>query len=684
MSPGVRSYSVNQKGESELLTKVNQQIKYLGIDAGGTFTDFVLVDGEHWRIHKVLSTPENPARAILQGINDLQLMGSIEAGEVCIVHGSTVATNAILERKEARTVYVANRGFKDVLTIGRQARQELYNLNPEPVAPPVPSELCLEVDCRRDAKGRVIQALSTESLDALIHQIDTAAPEAVAINLLFSFANDDEERQIESALKDRYFISRSSVVLPKYKEYERGIATWLNASLGPKVGYYMRHLMRTLSDCPISIMQSSGGTIAIDQASNRAVNLLLSGPAGGLAAVRTLGQLCDSPRLISFDMGGTSTDVALMDGDFHLTDEGRIDNWPVAVPMLEMSTIGAGGGSIAWLDHGNMLHVGPKSAGSNPGPACYDLGGDTPTVTDANVVLGRLRPEAFLGGEMALNAQRSIEVIDQLAAKLAMGSVALALGIINIAEQQMVRALHGISIQKGYDPADFTLCCFGGAGGMHVCSLAEQLHMTKAIVPLNSGVLSAYGMLTAPRQRQLSQTHLADWSDIKFSTLEQQFQTLEDSGYAELLKERVMPDQVDSSRSLDLRYQGQSYTLNIPFSEHAATDFIDRHRRQYGHTLDTPVELVNLCVLLKATPGVQEPSVRPRRPKPERKHRIENRVDIPSESEQIPVYQRDDLAQNCHLIGPAIIVETVSTTWLKSGWTLTVDQFGNLILSRED
>jgi len=653
-------------------------LKYLGIDAGGTFTDFVLIDQNSWQIHKVLSTPDNPAQAILNGIADLKLTDDIEAGSVCIIHGSTVATNAVLERKGAKTVYVTNKGFKDILTIGRQARKELYNLNPKPPVPPVPANYCLEVDCRRDAQGKMVQSLSQADIKTLLEEVKTLAPESVAINLLFSFLNDDEEKQLEAALEKDYFVSRSSFVLPKYKEYERGMATWLNASLGPKVSAYIEELSKSLPNCSVSIMQSSGGTIAVDQAAKRAVNLLLSGPAGGLSAIRTLGKQCNNTRLMSFDMGGTSTDVALMDGDFQLTDEGKINDWPVAIPMLEMETIGAGGGSIAWLDEVNMLHVGPQSAGSKPGPACYGLGGEEASVSDANVVLGRLRPEAFLGGAMTLDASAANSAVSRLSKKLDMTTLDLATGVLKLAEQQMVRALHSISIQKGYDPSDFILCCFGGAGGMHVCELAEQMSMAKAIIPANSGVLSAYGMLTAPRQRQLTKTYLALLAEASHNVLDLHFQEMATKGYAELVKEQVQPDAIKVRHSLDLRYQGQSFTLNIPYSKQSEAQFIHQHQHQYGHTLDSPVEVVNLCVSVSAdaaklppTPNLGYAKASPIK-----------EVTLPLEDQPVPVYQREQLGRDALILGPAIIIEKVSTTWLKAGWQLSLDAFGHMHLSQ--
>jgi N-methylhydantoinase A len=653
-----------------------QQIKYLGVDAGGTFTDFVLFSANSWQIHKVLSTPDNPAFAILQGINELGLNTELSTGALYIVHGSTVATNAALERKGARTVYVANKGFKDILTIGRQARQELYNLFPKPTPAPVPKDLCLEVDTRRDANGKLIQPLSEQSISKLVKQIDALSPEAVAINLLFSFLDSAEEERIEEALKSTYFTSRSSFVLPKYKEYERGIATWLNASLGPKVNRYMETLIARLEGCPISVMQSTGGTMEISQAANRAVNLLLSGPAGGLSAVRSLSKQSGLNKIISFDMGGTSTDVALMNGDFTLTDEGTINHWPIAVPMLDIITIGAGGGSIAWQDQGGMLHVGPQSAGSNPGPACYDNGGTDVTVTDANVILGRLLPNGFLNGTMRLNPEKSAQAAKSLSKRLGISPAEVAHGIIKVAEHQMIQALNRISIKKGHNPADFVLCCFGGAGGLHVCSLAEQLKMKQAIVPMHSGVLSAAGMLTAPKQRQLTITRVSLWTDVLQTDLDKAFYALEARGISSLNEEAPGHPDINIQRSVDLRYQGQSYTLNVPYTSNSAQHFIDVHAQQFGHKLNHPVELVNLCVDLSiestiTPPALNFPSTHP----------CPYQFTKTSDSDTaIPVFDRSSLNNLHALNGPLLITEHVSTTWLKKGWSCRLDDFGNLLL----
>lgn len=655
-----------------------QHRNILGIDAGGTFTDFVLLDHAGLHIHKVLSTPDNPARAILQGIEEMGLTAAAKAGDLHIVHGSTVATNAALERKGVKTAYVANKGLKDVLTIGRQARTHLYDLNPTKQAPPVPAELCLEVDTRRDAQGNCITALTDADIDQLMQTLESLQPEAVAINLLYSFLNDEEEQRLEAALREHYFVSRSSTVLPVYKEYERGIATWLNASLGPKVNHYLQHLSAELPAQRITIMQSSGGTLPLAQASQRAVNLLLSGPAGGLAAMRYLGHCIQQARLISFDMGGTSTDVALMDGDFKLSTEGRIANWPVAVPMLEMDTIGAGGGSIAWLDEGGMLHVGPQSSGSDPGPACYGFGGTQATVTDANLVLGHLQESAFLGGNMRLHRDKAEQAILPLAQAQSMSVVEMAKGIITIAEQQMSQALHGISVKQGYDPRDFLLCCFGGAGGLHICALADRLDIKQAIVPVNGGVLSAFGMLCAPRQRFLTQTCMGIWRQMDRTQLNAAYDALEAPARQDLSSEGFSAPEICSERSVDLRFKGQSYTLSVPLEDDSLTRFYEVHKKIYGHTLDTDVELVNISARLYVE--TDAPSLDRLAPEPDAQP--VSWSELPFEKSAVPIYRRTDLGLNARITGPALITETVSTTWIAPGWVAQVDMLGNLRLSR--
>ena len=383
----------------------------LGVDTGGTFTDFVLFDGKTFLTHKVLSTPDAPERAILQGIKELRLEGK----EFYLVHGSTVATNAVLEGKGVKTAYVTNYGLGDVLTIGRQARRELYNLQPPPRDPPVPAELCIETGGRLGARGDVVEPLSERQCRQVAEELIRLEPQAVAINLLFSFLDGRFEHQLAAVLPDTLFVSCSCDVLPQEREYERGIATWLNAWVGPLVEGYLERLQDQVQPAPVHVMQSSALTIRADQAASKAVKLLLSGPAGGLRGALYMAEAAGRQQLLSFDMGGTSTDVALLDGHVNLTLDGRIGDYPVAVPMVDMHTIGAGGGSIARLDKGGMLKVGPESAGAVPGPACYAQGGRNATVTDANLVLGRLRQAVFLGGKMQLDYAAASKAVSGLA-----------------------------------------------------------------------------------------------------------------------------------------------------------------------------------------------------------------------------------------------------------------------------
>ena len=656
---------------------------YLGVDTGGTFTDFVLLQNQTIRSYKCPSTPEHPELAILHGIREMGLQDLLDQGRLLVVHGSTVATNAALEGKGARTVFITNRGFADILTIGRQTRDALYELRPAPKAAPVPRELCLEAGGRIGADGNIIDGLSRAELDTLMAEIQRLKPEAVAINLLFSFINADFEKAIAEQIPADIFVSCSSEVLPEYKEYERGMATWLNAWLGPKVASYLRNLQSALKTTPIAVMQSSGGTTDASNASQRAVNLLLSGPAGGLAAAKHISEILHRPQLLTFDMGGTSSDVALINGNIKLTNEGKIGPYPVAVPMVDMHTIGAGGGSIAYLDEGGMLRVGPESAGAEPGPACYNKGGTRPTVTDANVVLGRLPAAARLGGAMPLNVDAAHRAAGELASALGISVAATAAGIIDIANEHMVRALRVISVQRGHDPADFSLCCFGGAGGLHICALAEALGCSDIIVPNYAGVFSALGMLLAPRERQLSRTINIGLADLDPNTLHHNLQDLAASGRQQLLAEGISVSQITAQASVDLCYVGQSYTLNlawqddIPALEQA---FHRAHSDLYGHELALPVQLINIRQALRAdTLALDLPDISDGPPAAA----VDVQRVISSKGAiEVPRFERSALRREQYLDGPALISDATSTLWLEQDWRGSVDRQGHLLLKR--
>jgi N-methylhydantoinase A len=666
-------------------------IKILGIDAGGTFTDFVLVEIDEaisLRIHKLLSTPLAPEQAILNGIRDLQLEQDLVSGDLSIIHGSTVATNAVLEGKLAKTAFVTNKGFADLLQLARQTRPNLYQLEFEPIPPPVDPSLCLEIDGRVAADGSILNSFDAIDLDTLVKQIQKLKPAAVAINLLFSFLDDSFEKKIYQAIKaaePTLFVSRSSAVLPEYKEYERGIATWLNASLGPVVSGYLSRLQSQISNCSLQIMQSSGETIAASTASERAVNLLLSGPAGGLAAVHYLGTQIGRTKLLSFDMGGTSTDVSILDGEIGTTNEGRIASYPIAVPMVDMHTIGAGGGSIAYVDDGGMLQVGPKSAGAEPGPACYGRGGEQATVTDANLVLGRILPGTVLAGDLQLSLSHARNVILKLAERIELSIEETALGIVQIVNEHMGSVLRLISVNRGYDPNEFELISFGGAGGLHVCELAEAMQMNRAIVPIHGGVLSALGMVVAKKGRQFSRTISTkliskQLTKADIATIEEEFAKLTRLAGEQLSEEGISVSNLLFQLSADLRYIGQTYTLNVEWKTIASaiTAFHALHGKRYGYELNLDTELVNIRVHAEA-------------------RRIEIKLPLHQTgngcndgeigevygcAEEVLILTRSDLKKGQEIRGPAIISEYSATTYIAPSWSVSIDALGNLLLEK--
>ncbi|MEE8262958.1 MAG: hydantoinase/oxoprolinase family protein [Gammaproteobacteria bacterium] len=649
----------------------------LGIDTGGTFTDFVFYNGKRIAIHKVLSTPHAPEEAILQGMAEMGLA----ARDLRVVHGSTVATNAVLEGKGVRTAFITNRGLRDMLTIGRQARRELYNLQPEAIAPPVPRGLCLETGGRLGADGSVIEPLTEDDLQDLRAAVERLAPQAVAINLLFSFLDDRFERAIEAAMPTGLFVSRSSMVLPEYREYERGMTTWLNAYVGPLVERYLARLSAHLAPGKLAVMQSAGGTLGAEQAGRQAVHLLLSGPAAGLVGARFVAEAAGQPRVMTLDMGGTSTDVALIDGEVELTSEGRIGPYPLAVPMVDMHTIGAGGGSIATVDAGGALQVGPQSAGAQPGPACYGRGGREATVTDANLVLGRLPVDARLGGSMQLDIEAARKAVSRIANQLGAASAEQAAdGIVCIANEHMAQALRVISVQRGFDPREFVLVSFGGAGGMHVCALAEALGICRALVPVQAGVLSALGMLVAPPARQLSRTLGGLLASYDEATVNEALDDLAARGRAALRAEGVEPTEITTEPCLDLCYRGQSYCLTIAWQgtlSGVTETFHLTHAHRYGHRLAMPVELINVRMGLRAEPPVLPlPKLHPHA---ERTASGEARVyGVPG---TVPIWHRECLVGGQRLVGPAIIAETTATTFVAPAWNSHVDDYGNLHLS---
>ena len=645
---------------------------YLGVDTGGTFTDFVCIDDNRLSVFKTLSSPKEPQTAILKGIRAMGLSSAMAQGKLVIVHGTTVATNAVLQGKGVKTAYVANKGLKDVIRIGRQTRQHLYNLRPAAPEIDLDPDFLFEIEARVDATGKITQQLADGALEQLAIEIEASNPDAIAINLLFSFLSSEHEILIEEYFKDKYFVSRSSDILPEYGEYERGMTTWLNAYVGPIIQRYLDALIKDVSPSTLSVMQSSGLTIDANLAATKAVNLLLSGPAGGLAAAQYFSNLMQQPNLITFDMGGTSTDVALIEQRYKLTNSGTIAGYPVAIPMADIHTIGAGGGSIAYVDEGGLLQVGPDSAGANPGPACYDNAGTDATVTDANLWLGRLGPSPKLAGELPLNIDAAGLALGRLAQKLDCALNEVASGILALANEHMSQALRVISVQRGHDPRAFALVCFGGAGGLHLCDLAESLGMTKAAVPIHGGVLSAFGMLTTKPGRELIQTHRIILSALRSAEVAYAFEALEFKAKQDLAKEDVT--EMSEHRSLDMRYLGQTHTINIPYESLSDLEvsFHQSHQRQYGHQLDLPIEVVNLRSHIEAQ---REPIQLPdwfAEP---------NLSD--SQSWRIPYKHRSAMASGSVCSGPLLILEQHATTYVKQHWEAEIDVKGNLLLQKK-
>lgn len=653
-------------------------LSLLGVDTGGTFTDFVYFANGRLRVHKVLSTPDAPERAILQGINDL----AIPLQGLHIIHGSTVATNAVLQGKGVKTVFITNRGFKDMLAIGRQARPRLYELQPMFIQPPVDPDLCLETGGRLSHDGELLDKLDEHDLSQLADQVRQINPDAVAINLLFSYLCPELENRIAEALPDDLFVTCSSRVLPEYKEYERGMATWLNAWVGPLVKHYLERLEQQVHPASVAVMQSSARTISARQASRLAVNMLLSGPAGGLKAAQFIGRQANCSKLMTFDMGGTSTDVALLDGDIRLTSEGRIAGFPVAVPMVDMHTIGAGGGSLAYVDAGGLLHVGPESAGAAPGPACYGQGGTQATVTDANLVLGRIQADAFLGGRMRLDADAARQAVKAIADMLQTTIEQAAEGIVRVANEHMVRALRVISLQRGADPREHVLMSFGGAGGLHVCALAEAMQIERAIVPVFGGVLSAFGMLVTPPGRQHSQSIIAPFESLTHEKIKVLVRSLKDKGVTELLQEGLSEADIEVSLSMDCRYVGQSYYLNVAYGltdtdfSACQQQFHRLHKQVYGHDLDEAVELVNIRVAVTgplADVAIPELQSGCDVFAMENARRNEHGVTCVNRTEVLPGRLLD---------GPVLVLEAVATIYVADHWQCQVDDFGNLVLTK--
>jgi len=649
----------------------------IGVDTGGTFTDFIFRDDGEWKILKTPSTPYDPADAVLEGL------GEIAPGRPQkIVHGSTVATNALLERKGSKTALLTNRGFTDVLEIGRQARTELYNLFYRREQPIIPQDLRFGVRGRLLADGREMEALDEGQIREIARDMRARGVESVAVVFLYSYLDPASEKRAAEILREEGLaVSTSHEILKEFREYERTSTTAVNAYLMPRMDGYLGHLEQKLGGDKLAVMQSNGGRIRSRIARKEPVRTVLSGPAGGVVGAYELGKISGHRRLMTLDMGGTSTDVALVDGGLPLTTGTTMGGQPLQVPIIDIHTVGAGGGSLAYLDEGGALRVGPESAGADPGPICYGKG-EIPAVTDANLFLGRLIPELFLGGGMELTPERVRPYLENLSRKAGLKEEELAEGICNVANANMERALRVISVERGHDPNEFSLFAFGGAGGMHAAFLARSLNIPRVVIPPYPGIFSAIGMLLADVSRDTSRTVLMGAEELK-TRAEELFAPLEEEILEDMSAEGFSRDEITLERSLDMRYRGQSFELRVPYSHNFLEDFHARHRQRYGyHRKGRPVEAVNLRVL-----GWGRPE------KPTWPHRDNPVEDIPDRAiygsrsvvfagikEDTLLYRREALLYGNRIPGPALILEYSSTTVVPPGVEGRVDPWNNLIL----
>jgi N-methylhydantoinase A len=650
----------------------------VGVDVGGTFTDLVAVRDGTLVTTKVPSVPKDQSLGVVSALE----ASGVPYDEIGLVaHGTTVATNALLERRGARTALVTTAGFRDVVEIARQNRPSLYDLTAPPPAPLVPRELRFTVTERIGPEG-VRTELDELSIRQAVDDVRAAGVDAVAVCLLFSFADPAHEQRIRDALRTalpEVFTSASSDVLPEFREYERFATTTADAYLGPGLASYLNRLAERLAEAGLPrpvVMQSSGGVIDVAAAAALPSTCVLSGPAAGVVAAAYVAGQSGYSDLLTFDMGGTSTDVGLvLDGDVQMTTGAVVAGIPVRHPMVDVHTVSAGGGSIAWIDSGHALRVGPRSAGATPGPACYGHGGEDVTVTDADLFLGHLADGATLGGEVVLRRDLADQAISKLAAELGLDAVAAAEGVVRVAEAEMVRALRVISIERGIDPRELTLLAFGGAGGMHACRLAEELQMTRVLFPRAAGVLSALGLAVSDLRRDYVTPLFGSVDELSASHLETAFAALEERAQVELETPTL-------ERSADVRYTGQSFELTVPAADHAAvaSAFHAAHERRYGyHLTDTPVELVALR--LAARSPVPKPSLTVPATTPQREDRTRT-AHFGKGWVEARVVEVDELRPGDAVPGPAVVELPEATCVVRPGWLATVDETGALVLER--
>ena len=678
----------------------------IGVDVGGTFTDFFAAEAETGRqeVFKRPSTPDDPARAVLEGLREMAAHTGVSLGETGrVAHGTTVATNALIQRKGGRVTLVTTKGFRDLLEIGRQVRPHMYDLQLDQPEPLVPEERRLEVSERVTAGGRVVTRLEPKEIERVVEAVAQTHAQACAVCLLFSFESPAHEHAIGMALADEVpglLLSLSSEVQPEFREYERFTTTVINAYLQPVMAGYVGRLAHEVGQIAptarLGINQSSGGLMTPEQAQKFPVRTALSGPAAGAMGAAAVARRCGTPDVITLDMGGTSADVALMRGaEPAVAFQRSVAGFPIRLPMVDIDTVGAGGGSIAWFDRDGLLKVGPQSAGALPGPACYGKGGNEPTVTDANLVLGRLAPRGLLGGGMALDADLARKALKPVADRLGMGLEKVAQGIIDIAVANMVRSIRTVSVEKGHDPRDFALMPFGGAGPLHARAVAVELGITRMIIPPAPGILCAEGLIVADLKEDFVAAERMTVDEASLSAAGSRIGDLIDKAHAWLAAQHAGTARL--SLAADMRYKGQNFELTVALGEGiAAADtlpspedmrakFFAAHEKAYGyHNPHDPVEIVALRLTARASlyhePAVLPiPKERPALPGPRESRNVWFLPD--HESGAVPVYERTDLRPGMVLGGPAVIEQLDATTPLDPRDKAEVAPDGSLIVT---
>lgn len=662
-------------------------------DIGGTFTDIVVDDTENNSIKtiKVLSTPENPANAVFNGLNSNLEIENIDF----IVHGTTVGLNAFLERKGSRVLLIMTKGVSDTYTIARGDRKELYNVRYTKPGTLVPRKDVFEVEERTMWDGSIKTKLNEDDLSNIAEIINKEDIKAVSICFLHSYVNPQHEIQsrnfLSKLIKEDVVISLSHEIAREWREYERASTAVMNSYIGPVTNNYLKSLQKQLEGSnykkPLYIMQSNGGVIRAESALEQPVKTLLSGPVGGTIGGQALSKLIKRPNLICVDMGGTSFDMSLIiNGKPSVTNETEQEFIPLLIPLVDIHTIGAGGGSVAWLEN-EALRVGPRSAGANPGPACYGKGGQEPTVTDANLYLGRLGKESKLGGWMDLDLNASESVLKSLSEKLNISSTELAEGILSIINAKMADAIRTITVKEGIDPREFSLVAFGGAGSMHAVWLAEELEINEIIVPNDPGTFSAWGMLQTDIRRDLTVNFYQNFQSLEKEKLLENFNKLKDEAIALLKSENVNENDMSFSLTADMRYIGQEYYVNVDISEpfdlnDINNNFHKTYEKQYGHsTPEGPSEFINLRLIatgkIKKTDSVKS---------------IENDKTIKDSKRKIifnqkeyetKIYARHNIRVNESFDGPAVIEESTATTVIPPNYSVIKDEFGNIIITKD-